>query len=373
MKPKSERVAILTRTSTNNFGTILQAYALQNYISSLGFETYVIDDSIPRNEYINAFATDKPKTSIKERLYYSFDHFVEKVQLLYSLKFKHNTAKFKKNSIMYFTPKDTQELNTRFDIFVSGSDQIWAVSAEPSLFSFFMQDFVSDKKTQISYAVSIGENAFPESKNALVTKLINRFDYLSVREQSSKQTLQQYTDHNITVTCDPVLLLKNDVWDTIAGKRKIKNEYVFCYFLSENAWYYSKIQELTNRYNLPVYIIGKENTDSEEIQYKYIKRCSPENFLNYIKFSKFVLTDSFHATLFSMIFSRSFNVLERFANNINTQNNRLLYILDRCNTKNLYIKNDQPLSFEQVNYSIINKNIGFFVNESKQYLHDSLF
>lgn len=373
MKSETGRVAILTRTSTENFGTILQAYALQKYMSSLGFETFVIDDSVPRNEYISAFKTDKSMQSIKERIYYSFDHFLEEIRLLYSLKFKHNTAKFKKSRIRYFTPKNTQELNSQFDIFISGSDQIWATSAEPLLFSFFMQDFVSNGKTQISYAVSIGESVFPESKKALVTQLIGKFDYLSVRELSSKQTLQQYTDNNIAITCDPVFLLNKEFWNKIANQKKVKDEYIFCYFLSENPWYYKKVQELTDNLNLPVYYIGKKADKFLPKGFKCVRKPSPNEFLNYIKNSKFILTDSFHATLFSMIFNKSFNVFERFKIKNNTQNDRLLYILDRFKIKDFYIKEHQPLNLEIIDYTIVNNEINCFAAESKLYLYNALF
>ncbi|MBR4762542.1 MAG: polysaccharide pyruvyl transferase family protein [Clostridia bacterium] len=372
MKSKPGRVAILTRTSTNNFGTILQAYALQNYISSLGFEVYVIDDSIPRKEYVNVSTLEKPNQSVKARIYNCFDHLIEKIQLIYYLKFKQNTANFKKKHIRYYKPKSTQELNSKFDIFVSGSDQIWANAAEPLLFPFFMQDFVSDEKAQISYAVSIGESVFPESKKELVNKLVNRFDYLSVRELPSKQMLRQYTDKSISVTCDPVLLLKNEIWDIIAGKRKVKEKYIFCYFLSENSWYCKKVQELTEFYGFQAYIVGKKHNNFTATKFKYIENCSPEDFLNYIKYSSFVLTDSFHATLFSIIFGSSFNVFERFKDKTNTQNNRLLYILDRFSIKSLYIKNSEPLNFEKVDYSAIKDYINSFAEESKQYLYSAL-
>ena len=206
------------------------------------------------------------------------------------------------------------EINESYDIVISGSDQIWAQDAEPQMYPFFMQDFVSNKLVKASYAVSVGSD-YSSEKAADVRAYLDDFDFLSVRESSSAKLLSRYTDKKAEIVCDPVLLLPSSQWDALAGQRRRKGRYVFCYFLSNNPWYSRKIEELRQRYpDSQVFVFEKKPVPRPGCI--AIDTCSPQDFLNNIKYADCVLTDSYHVFLFSLIFHRKINVLERFGNKI---------------------------------------------------------
>jgi hypothetical protein len=267
-----------------------------------------------------------------------------------------------------------QQLAQEFDCFVSGSDQIWAKAAEPELFTFFMQDFVPADKKKISYAVSIGQSGYPSELSHKISDLVSGFDLVSVREESSQKTLSAYVKNKpISIVCDPVLHIDSQQWSRLGGRRKIKRSYIFCYLLSYHDWYVQKIKEIKQKSGCTVYIYCSQRIlNSDGV---VLKTCSPEEFLNYIQYADFVLTDSYHAMLFSLIFEKNFCVLKRFAENVsdlNTQNGRIVYVLDRIMIQNKMIGIDEVINTDQIDYQWVNPMIRSFANDSISFLKNAL-
>jgi hypothetical protein len=270
--------------------------------------------------------------------------------------------------------KDLQQLNEMFDTFVSGSDQIWAKSAEPNLFPFFMQDCISSNKKKISYAVSIGQSGYPSDLSQKITNWMSDFDSLSVREESSQKTLDEYVkDKPISIVCDPVLHIGSEHWSKIAGRRIIREPYIFCYLLSYHDWYIEKIKEIKQKYNYKIYLYSNQRIHC--VDGKVLKKCSPKEFLNYIQYSEYILTDSYHAMLFSLIFEKNFCVLKRFVDNnsdLNTQNERIIYILNRFMIHNKMIDRNEKINTELIDYKQVNNRLEQFKKDSAGYLKDAL-
>lgn len=373
---KNKKVAILTRTTTLNFGTLLQSYALQMYIKSIGFEVFVIDDNMPRRFYTsnkNALNETSGKNTIKEYLALKYDEYKYNKQYRNTCLIEKKIKKFKRKYVSYFNIIELNDLNEKFDIFVSGSDQIWADTAEPELFPFFMQDFVEDNKLKISYAVSVGIKKYNLHNENIVKELLRGFDFLSVREHSSQNALSQYTNKKITIACDPVLLLEPLNWKKLSGRKKLRGRYIFCYFLSNNKWYYDKLSVINKALNVTVYIFQKDGLTEGQDGHIRINSCSPTDFLNYICNAEFVVTDSYHATLFSIIFKRPFNVFERFKNSSdNMQNGRIQYILDKLGLMQYYISQESEIVMNEYSYEKINKKIEIFTKESIDFLQNAL-
>ena len=349
-----KKVAILTRTSTINFGTILQNYALQKVIAGMGYDIMTVDDAVPRKLYSseNSSGPSGVVQATKEYLYHKYDHIMD----IRKNKRYHKAVKicdrFKKRYIKYYNVKSLKELNDDFDVFLSGSDQIWSDKAEPELFPYFMQDFVSQDKRKISFAVSVGAY-FKENNSETVTRNLNNLDVVSVREQSSYDILREYFDGSIRIDCDPVLMLSKNEWVKLAGKRKIMGEYIFCYFLSDNEWYYNKIPEYIKCLGInSVYIY--ENIATSYGGYQRIDNCSPGDFLNHILYSDYVITDSFHALLFSVIFNKQVNVFKRYDDSVNAfQNGRIKQILGITGLTDHYIDSKKRINTKHFEYSVL--------------------
>lgn len=364
-----KKVAILTRTSTINFGTILQNYALQKVITGLGYDVLTVDDTVPRRLYSERkeLSSSSFLQSIKEFVYSKFDHFKDiqkdkryhKVLLI--------CERFKKRHIKYYNVISLERLNNDFDIFLSGSDQIWSDKAEPELFPFFMQDFVTQDRIKASYAVSVGAY-FKQCNAEKVRCYLKNLNSVSVREQSSYDIIREYYGGRIQINCDPVLLLKRQDWEKLVGKRIIKTQYVFCYFLSDNEWYYNKIRDcLTDLEINDVFLY--ENTNSTYLDCHKILTCSPDEFLNYILFADFIITDSFHALLFSIIFNKQLNVFRRYEDEVNIhQNGRIEQIMANTGISDWYLDSQKPINTKKIDYSTINQIILNLKDESESEL-----
>lgn len=359
------KIAILTRTSATNFGTVLQAYALQKYLKIQGHAVKTVDDTLARRVYSKVIKVESKKT-FKERVVLFIDGIIEKIKYSRALKLERASRAFKAKHIDYFYANDIADVNNSFDVFIAGSDQIWAYAAEPELFPFFLLETISNEKIKASYAVSIGESQFPLEHKEKVSYLLNRFDYLSVREKSSREVVGEYTENPISVSCDPVFLINNEDWQLLSGKRKIKNKYIFCYFLGDQEWYWEKVSLIAETLGCEVYIYQQRETKHK---YHAIHVCSPTEFLNYVEFAEFVLTDSFHGLCFSLIFERQFCVLQRFKeSNNNIQNSRLIDLLNMINLPNKFWSENFSCINESINYQEVKEKIDVLKNESKQYL-----
>lgn len=358
------RVAILTRTSAVNYGTILQSYALQKFINALDVTALVVDDRFPREIYSGKVNTTR-KLSLKEKIGDFLDRRRLKKRYADELKNESLVLKFKKRYIPYYT-KDLRGLGADFDIYLAGSDQIWAYAAEPKLFPFFLLESIPEGKIKASYAVSVGESEYPLEHQDKVRNLLNRFQYISVRENSSRNIIKKYTDKEVCLSCDPVLLINREEWAQIAGKRKKKKKYVFCYFLGNHTWYAEKVAAIKERFQCEVLVYQKEG---EWTAYAHVKACSPNDFLNYIKFAEYVVTDSFHGFLFSLIFEKQFCLLERFlSDGKNTQNNRLLDLLRLIGCRDELISQNVQWTETVLNYRDINIKLYPFIEDSRKYL-----
>lgn len=369
-----KKILILTRTTTRNFGTVLQAYALQKSVQSLGYQVFVLDDKSVRTKLAphQSDIGSLNRKTIKEILYDYYDQIRLKKMYARENKIQKQVECFKKKYITYYSSDNLNALNEEFDVFISGSDQIWAQTAEPHLYAFFMQDFVWDSKRKISYAVSIGETEFEYEAGKKVNELINRFDFLSVREKTSYEALKPYAcEKKVSIVCDPVFHIKEEHWLQVSGNRIRKQKYVFCYCLAANEWYFEKMKELTQRFSCEIIVYCNEKitfSDGTVLQV-----CNPKSFLNYIIYAEFVLTDSYHAMLFSLIFQKNFCVLQRFkSDGKNTQNGRIDYILSLLGINDKIIDSTVKVNTKPIAYGPIKKLLDDYRTFSINYIKNAL-
>lgn len=319
---KVKKVAVMTWFHYHNYGTALQVTALCYIIEKLGYQAYVIR-YIPHGRIVALrgyrnpkFYIDKIREKIKLRLVK--DEVREKAfHEFLNLRIK-MTDECKTASQLF-------RLNDQYDAFICGSDQIWA----PTVFnSKYFLDFVDDPNKMIAYAPSIGVTEVKDEhiKNCM-KECIERFKYLSVREEEGKKIIKELCGKEAWVVLDPTLLLTLNEWDSMAIEKKQNSPYILCYFLGNNREVWTHVKKLSQRTELPVKVIPIFSQDFRR-GFDVINGVGPGEFLYLIKNASFVCTDSFHATLFSILYERPFYVYERFSNkDINSQNSRIYNIL----------------------------------------------
>lgn len=347
--------ATVTWITWNNFGSLLQAFALQNRVEALGYQNMILSDyRITKiKEAMLAHKSNKIRNLLSKikhilipsRYYYNQEY--KRVSDIYN-KFRHEYLKidwdWKESSV-----------GENYDEYICGSDQIWTPSGINQPFYFL--NFT--KKKKIAYSVSIGSKSISKDFRAKIQPLVNMFSAISVREQTSINMIQPLTDKvKVQCTLDPTLLLTGDQWiDNLRIKaRKSKEEYILVYLLTYNLRYIKLIKEFAKRKGLATRIF----VVSPSIDYSVFDEqiyAGPREFVEAIYNSTCFFTDSFHGTVFSLLLHKKFYTLKRFSDktrdNQNARIRNLLSILnlkyyfyDESNFEEVYNQND-------INYSMI--------------------
>ena len=320
-----KRVGIITHYYKNiNYGGALQSYALVAYLNRNGFSAEQI--SYPLWSYANFLCGSAEKESrIKRIMRHPIKSALSFLSALCGKDKARRKALEERHLAFYkFREKLTPHSNrvyehgtidnciNDYDIFVTGSDQVWNFSwYNPA----FFLDFVPEGKTKIAYAASIGSSDFSDEQKEIVKNSIIDFKAVSVREKSAVKILSRLTDKAVYNTIDPTLLLERERWEEICAPRLYEEGYVFCYFLGSNSAAKACAHNFAIKHGLKTVYIPYANYDKDKIGEKYAdalaNNVSPEKFLSLVKHADYVFTDSFHAIVFSYLFSKRFYVFHR--------------------------------------------------------------
>lgn len=300
-------IGIITIHKINNYGSVLQAYALQKACEDLGFKVEIIDYNYPNDFHLsNKYASYEDSLPNEPRW----------IKLLFSLNLirqhkgiRNFVTKYQKLSPkQYNHPSELESIVPQYDVYITGSDQLWNprhCNGDPA----FLLHFAPDKTHKISYAASIGANYIPDGLKLQYNELLNRYAHISVRENSGVQVIKDVASKETEVVLDPTLLLNKNQWNQIAvPKRQLKKKYILCYFLNYtfNAFPYvdqlaEYMQKQTGyeivRVARPPHKLGLPHTH-------YRIGASPEEFLALIRDAEMVLTTSFHGTAFAVNYGK---------------------------------------------------------------------
>lgn len=335
MRDGQNKVAILTWWHYQNYGTALQVTALYNLLRQLGLEVDVVNYIPSGKEY----ATNKKADDEHNRNWEKYSRVKDEGRDKKYKAFLEKNITFTERVV---TDEDFDELNKKYDFFIAGSDQIWS----PKVFDgrYFL-DFVRDNRRKASFAPSMSmltiENEFVRER---MRNLLSQIKHLSVREEHTVAVFEEELGiRNVEIMPDPTLLFDQKFWQQFIRKTKGGGEkFILCYFLgeSENAWCHAeKISQLTG---LPIKILPIFEKDAKHGEFIY--NVGPEEFLELISDAEVVLTDSFHAVIFSIIFQRPFFAVERFkGSSTNSQNSRVYNLLRNTNLESRLICFDEKI------------------------------
>lgn len=311
-----KKVGILTHFyKSNNYGGVLQAYALVNCINKSG----IIAEQMryPISPIVFSVKPKKHKVLkyLNPRNYFHFflnkkNQFIKKTIFRKGFFLRRQSfdrfAKLISQSDIVFNKNNIAESADDYDIFITGSDQVWNMDwFDPNYFL----EFVPDNKKKIAYAASMGHSSLTEEQKDYLKKVLPTFTAISVREKDMVDLLQPLTDKKIEWVLDPTLLLDKGDWDEICPERRIKEKYLFCYFLGQD----KRIRKLAKRYakkqnlkivNLP-HLAGIRKSDIGFGDYK-LYDVAPDDFVSLIKYSNCIFTNSFHACVFSLMYNKNF-------------------------------------------------------------------
>lgn len=358
----------MTFHASHNYGSVLQAYALQKKLTVEGYNVKILNYRTDlqkacyplKRKYKGVkggIRTLWQKAIFKKlkRRYYGFEQFINETLL--------TTDEIKNEA-------ELQQYTTFFDVYVCGSDQIW----NPSCLDFspaYYLNFVEGKRT-VAYAPSLGKAEFSEGDETLIASLLKNVDYISVREKKGAELLSKLTDKPVKNVCDPVILLEKKYWDEVAVKPNIKQPYLLCYFLDNNHGNYAYLELIAKTLNLKVVVLNERIRDFFKIGYRKEYGALPFEFVGLIKYASFVYTNSFHATAFSSIFNVPF--VSMIAENERVYNNNDSRKIDFLNAVGLSSNYRKTLTAEEImvlsktDFFITNKRLNLMKNDSEAYL-----
>lgn len=369
------KTATLTWNSFYNYGTCLQAYALQRYILSLGYENHIIDDSSIVGG-AGERGTAKKQGKWKQRLiklwqslHSSYRAFYKYQRVLCS-----SVSQFKVEHLFIdYNIESVLNDNNCYETFICGSDQIWIpTSLAESRRSFYYATFT--QKYKISYAPSIGRANIPDKWKQKMAELIAPFFAVSVREETGRKALQELCQQRIELVVDPTLLLSKDDWSMVLpATNKRKEKYVLGYILTPNQQFYKIARDYAHQHGMKFYLFMLNLQD-----YGHADRLvsgGPFDFLRYIHDAEMVFTDSYHGTIFATIFETPFYTFKRFSDDSpDNQNSRIETLLtnmgatgrliDKCQT-------DMPCDNDP-DFIDIKNRLTPLIEHSKSYLRKNL-
>lgn len=302
-----EKIGILTFHRAVNYGAQLQSYALQCTLSDMGADCQLVDYICPAitKPYRPIYITkEKPLFSFAKSLI-MFNRRIKKAKSFES--FQNKIVKSKEQ----YTPENICEAKNRYDKFITGSDQVfspWCADFDSAYFLTF-----ADDKQKFSYAASFATKEIPEEMKAEFAKRLRGFQKLSVREEDGVRHISELCNKEAQVSLDPTLLLSAEKWGEIA-KCDCKEPYVLVYSVMPQISLVDFACKLAKSKNMKVIFINDApHFPNKNIEYK--RAVSVEEFVGYIKNASYVVSNSFHATAFSVIFHKSMFI--EFDNKIN--------------------------------------------------------
>lgn len=307
-----KNTAIITLYDDSNFGNKIQNYAVQTYFQSMGIcVTTVIDALGAKPERICC----NPIKIIKRVAHFVLQHIgLDKNRIKKKKLLNKRRLYIKGFSDEYLTT--TSFINYRhlpcdfakqFDYFITGSDQVWHCWRNDRYeLEYFLLMF-ADPSQRITIAPSFGFDEFPKKYLSIYKRGLEGFEYLSVREERGAELIKALTGKDATVLLDPTMLIDISEWLKILRKpsQYTDDGYIFVYMLDG---FKGEVKEMTCKLANE---IGLKVIDIMDIDSDYYIHTRPDEFLYWIHNARLVVTDSFHASVFSILFNRPFVVTER--------------------------------------------------------------
>lgn len=367
------KIAVVTTHYANNYGALLQTYALQRFLNeNLKQRAEVLAYFPPW--YLNSWKIVKKPSTIKDLLtqIYQLIHWKNARGFV---KRKKNNQDFISHYIIkskpYYSSEEIKTDHPKYDCFICGSDQIWNVKLHPGGVPAFFLDFASEWRDvkKIAYAPSVAD-PIPEIDIPKVKNYLKTFDAISVREISDVELIQALTEKKVYHVADPVFLLTSTQWSKVSHTPAIKEKYILCYFLSYgelSSKVVKKLRELTGYKVVNININAYDKFKSDYC----IWDAGPLDFVGYIQNAALVCTNSYHCTAFSIIFRKDFVVVPKNVANARMKSLQQVFgITDRfVNQQWLDMVSREWLN---IDYNEYNKRLEEFRNKSITYLIESL-
>ena len=366
-----------------NAGSALQAYALQQVVANLGYDVELIDYVYPNREHT---AYQQSNKEFSQQSYWGlFKSFISQVKAKWSAKdpmalyYKFYAEQFSDSAVCYQSRKSLLENPPVYDIYVTGSDQVWNPNYVGFDTNFFLA-FAPANAKRISYASSFSVSSVPTYMKEVYASELNKYSHLSVREASGKTLIKEFTGKDAEVCLDPTLLLDRTAWLKLADASSLHIDepyllvYIMGYAYNPYPEIYRHIEAVNKERKLPiVWLNGVKGHYQIKLRQKEINLTGPYEFLYLFANASFVVTDSFHGTAFSLNMERDFISVVK---SLQGSDSRIMNLLRAVGANSCARVCTEPVpeqgALTSTNYEQIRKKLAQLRNNSIEYLERAL-
>lgn len=373
-------VGIITYHGAYNYGSFLQAYALQQTI----LERYALDCRVinyRKQQQKEFYAIKKKNNSIKNILKnivsYPYWKKLEKRNYLFELMIN-NELRITKE---YGNKEELEDDLSKYTCIISGSDQIWNTGILDFDDIYLLN--LNDSFIKVAYAASMG--SFPKlNKNRmdLFRKCLKTYRKVSVREQTAQELLSPLCERKIEICADPTLLINCSIYDLLIKTEylnerlpKENTDYLFFYSICYNQEMIDRVIAFSRKIDLPVYMVFTGSIQILKAKSKgvnVIMDASVSDFLYLIKHAKYVCSSSFHGTVFSLIYKKQFFVINEYKDGHYLVDARMKQLLEEVSLEKQMINDSFLSAIDKIDYKKVQLSIDKYIKKSFEFLDECM-
>lgn len=365
-------IGILTFHCSDNFGAMLQAYGLKHYLRKNGVQADIVN-------YAPFFMTGRhwwlpywPQADLWSWVRFAPIMCLELCRHLHIHREfaarRANMARFRREYLI-----DARQRKVRFSpglwrlpyrIYIVGSDQIWNPDITFGLRKVYFGSFRNSRKERvIAYAASLGGISLPSQYDRKFARLIQNLDAVSLREAEAVPYVERFYRKKIPALLDPVFLLEKTTWQEIE-RLPHRKDYILVYATEKNSYMSGCACELSRKTGLPVVELGEVRTG---VSAAVDAIAGPAEFLGYMHNAAYVVTNSFHATAFSILYQKCFLTFAHSAVNC-----RILDLLRLCGLEDRLCQTGGDID-SSVDWGAVQERIALESEKSRAFLRDNIF
>ena len=384
-----KKVGLVCNYYMLNYGSLLQCYATVKAIKDMGYDIEAIQfENIPTKkakkqlilrlkikQLFKPSAILKKLERIKNTNYNSeYDKLRKKRKERFDIFVKDNIPLSQK----YNSLEEVAEHCKDYDVIALGSDQL--LCPKDIIMGYHSLEFAPDDIKKISYAASFGLSKLPMLVKKKAARDLKRFDCFAAREIAGEKIYKDLTGKSAPVVVDPTLLLSRDKWLEVAGEKPlVDGEYIFCYFIGDNEKHREMANIIKEKTGLKIATIRHIDdyiSADEGFGDVCINDAGPVEFTNMILNAKYVLSDSFHSTIFSIMYHKKFLVFNRFAEGSSgSTNSRIDSLLEMLSLQDRRTDDKEKVNDilnRDIDYENVDSKLESWIKDSKDYLKGAI-
>lgn len=375
-------VGILS-VKTFNYGSLLQTYALQTYVSNLGLSNELVNyqKNNPIRQMVRLIylplLSDILHRVLKKRTAERKNPKYKKYVENRNATFFGFVRDYIHESKPYKGRKSLIQSCKNYRCILLGSDQVW----HPFNYGahFFDMSFVDANTPKLAYAPSFGVSTIPYYQKNMMRKYLSRIDVLSVREKSGQYLIKSLTGKDSLVVCDPTMLLTKEVWQRFMSEQVISDKYIFCYFIGDNPSHRNFAKRLSEHTGLKIVTLKHIYCYRDcDVNFGDISplNVGPKEFVRLIHDAEYICTDSFHGTVFSILNEKQMFTFARFKNSSMSANSRLTTLFETFGLSDRFISSElsveKAMKIPDIDYDIVSEKLRSYRQKSEEFLKENL-